>query len=287
MKKNIYKLLSVSISGLLLMVSCQNEVEVAPFASEISIDVTEIMTFAEKDAEPKNVKVTSDGEWVIINSSSWLEITPRFGKGNTTVSIVPKDNLEASSDGKEQVAAAQRRARVVFCADSEQAVLNILQSGDETKNKEVTYKKATAVTAGKKYIIVSKGLAPQANTTSNYAKLTGIDAYPFPDGNIIMSDGNNSLIFTEYVVNTVAETDETTVSYTIQQAADDRYLQNEGKYSTFNFKKSVPDNPKGYLWSVVFDSDGKVEIQNLSTEKYIQNTGAAFEMMTKSQKLEL
>ena len=124
-----------------------------PAGTVISVDLTQeqLANLPAKDVPAVTFNVTSDGEW-LATSPAWITIDPSHAKGNATVTITVADNVDA--EGKLQ---GPRTGTVTLSlVDAEVSVeITVQQLGDESLDTRRTYKKVTAVTSGKAYLLVA------------------------------------------------------------------------------------------------------------------------------------
>lgn len=250
--KNTLKPFIILFSCLGVLFSCSDNKTWDEFASTISLDKSEL-TFVEQNAETQTVKVTADGYWVAV-TPEWLSATPNHGTGNTTVEIAATDNID--TDG---TIGGTRSATVSFEVSGTSASLDILQNGDPDKDLRRTYKKATKVTSGKAYLLVStkdgaayKAAMPNSN---NYGYISSADV-TIVNEEIEMPTPDNGFTFTKI-----------DGGYTIQQS-DGRYIYNSGSYNNFNYSSDIPKS--GHIFTVEVQSDGTMKITCVSTGKWIQ-----------------
>ncbi len=249
--KNTFKFFITALSCLGMLVSCSDNKNLDDFASEISIDQTD-MTFGAKNADVQKVEVKSNGYWVAV-TPEWLTVTPNYGTGDCTVEIAAKDNLDA--DG---TIGGTRSSTITFQASEVSAALKVLQNGDEAKDLRRTYKKVTSVKSGKAYLLVSakdgKDKAAMLNS-NNYGYLSSTDV-EISNNTIEMPNPDNGFTFTAVDGG----------GYTIQQS-DGRYLYNTGSYNNFNFSADVPTD--GHIFTVELQ-DGSMKITCTSTSRWFQ-----------------
>lgn len=119
----------------------------------------------------------------------------------------------------------------------------------------VQFKKVTAITSGKQYLIVASGKMAVLPTGA-YGYLQVTDATD--NGGIITADAANAYTFTAV-----------TGGYNIT-LSDGKYVYQTGTYNSFNFGTSASD---GGTWTVTAQPDGTFKIVNASTSKFIQYDG--------------
>lgn len=116
-----------------------------------------------------------------------------------------------------------------------------------------TYKKVSAITSGKEYIIVASGKAATA-LTGNYGYLQVVDV---TDNNGVIEVASSSgFTFTE-----------TTGGYTMTDA-NGKYVYMKGDYNSFNVDTTMP--AEGGLWNIAPQTDGTFIITNVTMNKSIQ-----------------
>lgn len=124
-----------------------------------------------------------------------------------------------------------------------------------------TYKKVTAVTSGKSYLLVAEngGQYYMGKTiTSNYGYIY-VDEVTVSDDDLIY-DYNDSFAENSYVI-AVSEGE-----YTICQS-DGRYIYQSGNFDNFNVSSSPSS---GQYWTIEAQTDGTIKITNVEKNKYVQ-----------------
>lgn len=117
----------------------------------------------------------------------------------------------------------------------------------------VTYKKVSAVTSGKSYLLVADGTAASIPAGKTYGYLS-INEVPVADGAI-----NGDFADYEFVVTS------TEGGYTIASAG--QYLYQTGTYNSFNFSTAPTE---GYVWTIEPQDDGTCKVTNVSVGKWMQ-----------------
>ena len=211
-------------------------VALAETEKKISADETEF-----------TVGVTYKGDLKVESDSQWLAFTGLTSDG---ISFKAFANTEAA-----------RIATVTVTATYEGATgsqtLTVSQAGASTGSGNV-FKKVTAVTSGKKYVIVAGGkiaLPIASDKTYGYLQVEDVTE---SGGAITLESADNA-----FTIESV------TGGYTLRQA-DGRYLYQTGTYNSFNVSDSPSD---GQVWSITANSDGSVKILNNSVSKFIQYDG--------------
>ena len=135
-----------------------------------------------------------------------------------------------------------------------------LGEGGDTPGPEPTgrnYKKVTAITSGKAYLIVAnnEGLkaAQPVSSTATFAYLKVSDVTD-NDGVIVMQNSKQDFVITSSGSN-----------YTIKQQ-DGRLFRNDPAYKTISVDETVETTD----WTITANSDGTFKIMNASTSKWIQ-----------------
>lgn len=120
-----------------------------------------------------------------------------------------------------------------------------------------TYKAVTAVTSGKKYLMVAGGkyAAKAIASTSTYG-YPGKTDVTVTDGKISLAPLSEELLITEV-----------TGGYTIQQK-DGRFWSQTGSGNNIYLQES--DTANGTVWSITANADGTLKILNITTNHYIQ-----------------
>ena len=121
----------------------------------------------------------------------------------------------------------------------------------------VQFKKVTAVTSGKQYLIVAGTQVAQpiaADKTYGWLYV----AAATPEGDVITMSEDKSFILTA-----------TDKGYTIQQTSDSRYLYQEGTYNSFNLSAQISDSNAAW-WDITPNADGTFTIKNKGMNKWIQ-----------------
>lgn len=261
MMKTIFKIFMAAMCSAAFLSSC-NETG-APLASSLSVDNSDI-EFEAQNPSVQTVNVTSDGDWIVV-APSWLTVTPRSGSGNAEVSVVPSDNLDSDN-----TVSARRYATLSFQGSGVEANVTVLQNGDASK--EVTYKKASAVTSENTYLIVS-GTSVAVPLTSAYGYLPMSEVFIVEGQNdepasiVMHKDDSYGFVFTSA---TVGEGGSAVSGYTVQATSDSRYIYQTGDYDTFN-AGAVSDNnfTASYIWTVTPEDDGTFAIENAGVGKTI------------------
>ena len=213
-------------------------VALAETEKKISADETEF-----------TVGVTYKGDLKVESDSQWLAFTGLTSDG---ISFKAFANTEAA-----------RIATVTVTATYEGATgsqtLTVSQAGASTGSGNV-FKKVTAVTSGKKYVIVAGGkiaLPIASDKTYGYLQVEDVTE---SGGAITLESADNA-----FTIESV------TGGYTLRQA-DGRYLYQTGTYNSFN----VSDAPEsGHIWTIEIDeATGAATLTNVETGKFIQWDGS-------------
>ena len=191
-----------------------------------------------------------------------LFTSPTFTKATTAEVKFSSDNegvASVNSEGKISLGGELGTAKITATAEEN----DDYYAGEATCTITVfaynTYKKATEIVSGKKYLIVADNdgtLNVAKQITSNYGYLYVDEVNAEADGSIkVRKDGGNEF--------TITETDG---GYTIMQS-DGRYLYQSGDFNNFN----VNDNPSsGHIWTINPEADGTFTITNTSVNKHVQ-----------------
>lgn len=121
----------------------------------------------------------------------------------------------------------------------------------------VQFKKVTAVTSGKQYLIVAGTQVAQPIAADKaYGWLYVTPATP--ENDVITMSEDKSFIITS-----------TDKGYTIQQSSDKRYLYQQGTYNSFQIGATVSDSDAAW-WDIKVNDDGTFTITNKGMNKWIQ-----------------
>ncbi len=126
------------------------------------------------------------------------------------------------------------------------------EGGATTPVAKSTYKKVTAITSGKQYLLVADGKAAKVNT-GTYGYLN-VDDVTDNNGIIEAADDNAFTISSA------------TGGYTIQMS-NGNYLYQTGTYNSFNFSSTAVE---GSVFTITFEANGSAKITNVSVNKYLQ-----------------
>ncbi len=127
--------------------------------------------------------------------------------------------------------------------------------GDDAK---FVYKKATKITAGKKYVMVADNMcAKNVSSEKSYGYLYGTEVTDKGDS-ISLSVETNNFIFEETT---------TAGQYKIKDSYG-RYMYMKGTYSSFNFATDPTEG--GEIWTVSVDDKGVFTIKNVDKAAWIQ-----------------
>ncbi len=191
-----------------------------------------------------------------------LFTSPTFTKATTAEVKFSSDNegvASVNSEGKISLGGELGTAKITATAEEN----DDYYAGEATCTITVfaynTYKKATEIVSGKKYLIVADNdgtLNVAKQITSNYGYLYVDEVNAEADGSIkVRKDGGNEF--------TITETDG---GYTIMQT-DGRYFYQTGTFDSFN----VSTNPSsGNIWSIETATDGTFTITNVDVNKHMQ-----------------
>lgn len=137
----------------------------------------------------------------------------------------------------------------------------VIEGAEPAPVTGVQFKKVTAVTSGKQYLIVAGNqVAGPIAADKNYGWLYVTSATPENDE--ITAGEEKSFIITM-----------TDKGYTIQQYSDKRYLYQEGTYNSFNLSASLTDANAGW-WDITPNTDGTFTITNKGMNKWMQYSPA-------------
>lgn len=124
--------------------------------------------------------------------------------------------------------------------------------GDTTPVTTSQFRKVTAVTSGKQYLLVAEGKAAVLSTANyGYLKVTDIT----DNNGVIELSADNAFTITAV-----------TGGYNITMS-DGRYLYQTGNYNSFNFSAT---STTGDVWTIEAQTDGTFKITNVEMNKYIQ-----------------
>ncbi|MDY6278438.1 MAG: BACON domain-containing protein [Bacteroidales bacterium] len=196
------------------------------------------------DESEFTVGVDYKGDLKVESDSQWLAFTGLTSDGisfkafaNTEAARTATVTVTATSDGK-----------------TASAELKVIQAGAPVGSGSV-FKKVSAITSGKKYIIVANGkiaLPVAADKTYGYLQVEDVTDV---NGSITLENSDNAFTI-----------ESATGGYTIKQA-DGRYLYQSGTYNSFN----VSDSPaSGNVWAITFNADGTAKVLNTAVNKYMQ-----------------
>ena len=191
-----------------------------------------------------------------------LFTSPTFTKATTAEVKFSSDNegvASVNSEGKISLGGELGTAKITAKAEEN----DDYYAGEATCTITVlaynTYKKATEIVSGKKYIIVADNegtLNVAKQVTSNYGYLNVDKVTAEADGSIkVRKDGGNEF--------TITETDG---GYTIMQT-DGRYMYQFGTHDSFNVSAEPSE---GNIWTIEPKADGTFTITNTSVNKYVQ-----------------
>lgn len=191
------------------------------------------------------VGVDYKGDLKVVSDSQWLAFTGLTSEG---ISFKAFANTEAARTATVTVTAT-------YDGKSASAELKVSQAGASAESGNV-FKKVTAITSGKQYLIVANGTAAASAIAAdkNYGYLQPMEVTE-SNGTITVENLDNAFTF-----------ESTTGGYTIKQA-DGRLLYQTGTYNSFNASATPSD---GSVWAVTFNSDGTAKILNTNVNKYMQ-----------------
>lgn len=126
----------------------------------------------------------------------------------------------------------------------------------ETPTESYVFKKVSAITSGKSYLVVvaSEGKVAKPETSKAYGYLN-VETSTISNDEITLNSLTNAFVITNK-----------DSGYTIKQS-DGRYLYQTGNYNSFNYSVEPAE---GDIWSFELQSDGSFKITNKLVEKYIQ-----------------
>lgn len=246
--KNIFKSLLMVLSCAMFLTSCMEEAA-APLASAIKLDKQEV-AFAGSSAQAQKVSVNADGDWFVLVSADWVEVSPMSGSGNGEVIITVSDNLDEYDELN-----GPRSTVVNFCYGTDGiAPLTVNQNGEAGLDASRTYKKVTSaeeIVAGGYLIVFDiKGklnaLDPLTSATETTYKYASASEVTEKDGVITTPNAASSYIF-EAVEG----------GFHISTAG--KYLFQDG-----NGFLATPDKSKAHVWTVTLDENGLATIKNVT-----------------------
>lgn len=207
----------------------------------------------------------------------WVELSYTFPNGYkdgrwdlaTTTFSVPSGTSELYFYIKADVPSAYRlddfrlaeaeSSTQAFPVDFTQGIsLDGDPGGNDPGGDEITYRKATTITTGKAYLLVtSDGKCAQPITNANGYGYMNVSNVSIVDDVITTTTDANEFVFSAMA---------TVNGFTIQQK-DGKYLYQTGTYNSFNVSEAPND---GQYWSVEISNAGEAKITNISVNKYIQ-----------------
>lgn len=119
------------------------------------------------------------------------------------------------------------------------------------------FRKVSAVTSGKKYLIVAMdrhALAIGADKNFGYPASAEVE---YVGDQVKQANTDNA-----FIIESVEG------GYTIRQAVDGRYLYNSGTYNNFSVSASL--SAAGGVWTISSDAEGRFTITNATTNRYMQ-----------------
>ena len=242
------KIYTVALSAILALAACtEKEINLA---SRVILSQTEDLEISADNVAPLTFSIVSDGDWIVV-APEWITPEPRHGSGDGTVTLRFADNYTGSEMN------AERTGKVSVECASGAVSFTVTQVGDPMKGN--VYELATSVSDGKTYLIVVENA--DGNTVAA-AAISGSYGYIYTTPatvkgtTIAMPSADNGWRFSE-----------TDGGYTIQQVADDRYLNQTGSYNSFNVDATRVD---GDVWTVEPNEDGTFTITNVAMQKWIQ-----------------
>ena len=253
---NINLITAVALSSLLLFGCRANLAEV--LTSEIAVSTQEI-TLESTGHAGVSFNVTAAGDWIIVAPEE-LEVSPRLGSGNATVSVSAADNVD---DVYKEVQ-GPRSFKLSVCGTGVTVPVTVYQKGEAGLDASRTYSKITAADAfesEKGYLIVTKDpngafkACGQVPATKRYGWPALVEVEGSEDS-FTLPDASKGLTFIG-----------TPESFRIRQT-DGRYWYQTGTYTSFNV--TADPETEGALFSLSFAEDGSIRIVNLAVGKTLQ-----------------
>lgn len=119
------------------------------------------------------------------------------------------------------------------------------------------FRKVSAVTSGKKYLIVAEDVHALSFASDKGFGYIGSSAVEYVDEDIKQANTDNA-----FIIESVEG------GYTIRQAVDGRYLYGKGTYDNFNLSATLP--AEGGVFTISADADGVFTITNTFVKKIMQ-----------------
>jgi len=255
--KKIINIFSAVIALVSMSIACTQEV--APLASEVSVDKTEVTCEAVQGTT--TVKVTCDGEWFATADADWLSITPSAGNGSMEVKIVAADNV----DEQWKEVQGPRAGVVSFVVASKIATVAVNQNGEKGLDSKTLYSpitKAEDFQTDASYMIVAK----DGDVYQAAAHVAGNYGYP---GFLAVEMGELGITQPNALTGFTFESAPNAGEFYIKQNSDNRYWYQSGTYTNFNLSAdlSKADAP---IFSVTFNEDGTAVIKNVGKDQTLQ-----------------
>lgn len=261
--KNIFKSFLMILSCAMFFTSCMEEAA-APLASAIKLNKQEV-AFDGSSAQAQKVSVSADGDWFVLLSADWVEVSPMSGSGNGEVIITVSDNLDEYDELN-----GPRSTVVNFCYGTDGiAPLTVNQNGEAGLDASRTYKKVTSaaeIVAGGYLIVFDvKGKLNALDPLTSATETTYKYAYA---SEVTEKDG-------------VITTPNAASSYIFEAVEGGFHISTAGKYlfQDGNGFLATPDKSKAHVWTVTLDENGLATVKNVSFgDRWIQydtNYGSA------------
>ena len=167
--KKIFKAILSFTAALFVFASCQDED--VNLGSRVSLSQTEEIQIPAQGAESFSFSVESDGDWVVV-VPEWIKATPRYGTGDSAVTLKFVDNTSVVTDAEGNVTVELNGVRhgtvSVECASGATSFV-VRQDGDPSKPSDeiqtVTVSEFNAKPDGAQVYEVSGVVTSIVNTT--------------------------------------------------------------------------------------------------------------------------
>ena len=155
----------------LALTSCKKE---ESGMAKAALPETDYVSFAAKDAPAQTIWVYADGEWTADVSVDWLTVDPMYGNGNTELTLIVADNVDAKG------AMAAPRSTVVN-----------IRGGYSERNGSFEVAQKGDTYLGKPEVTVSEALAL---ADGDLAKIPSSQVMALTTTGMVISDGESNLL---------------------------------------------------------------------------------------------
>lgn len=180
--------------------------------------------------------------WANVVNIKTIKASDSENPDTTAVTILVQENAGLARSGNIEFTSSSS-------AGKSSATVKVNQSGPS-----YIYEKATAVTSGKKYLMVTDGGA--------FTLLEG-KTYGYPENTPVTVEDGSIELFSDELAFVFTSKDS---GYTIMSTNGD-YIYQSGTYDSFNWGS---DPKSGDVWNVEAQADGTFKITNASVNKWIQ-----------------